>query len=194
MKIINLIVAINNKNQIGFNDKLLYRNSIDMNFFRETTSLSSSNKINAVIMGRKTWESIPKKFRPLSDRLNIILTKQKDYVNTIDNTENIWIRNNFNNTIEECKKLDDIDKIFIIGGNSLYNLALESNTLTSLYITKINHEFHNNENIISIPKLNVKNYHLYNQKKYEESIGILDLNTLKYPKFKISFCISEYKI
>ena len=141
MKIINLIVAINNKNQIGFNDKLLYRNSIDMNFFRETTSLSSSNKINAVIMGRKTWESIPKKFRPLSDRLNIILTKQKDYVNTIDNTENIWIRNNFNDTIEECENFDDIDKIFIIGGNSLYNLALESTKLTSLYITKINHEF-----------------------------------------------------
>ena len=88
---LHLIVAINNKNQIGFKDKLLYRNSIDMIFFKNITTNTISNKINAVIMGRKTWESIPKKFRPLQNRINIILTTQKNF--SIDeNNNNIWMK------------------------------------------------------------------------------------------------------
>jgi len=51
-----------------------------MQYFKETTvKTKNPDKINAVIMGRKTWDSIPKKFRPLPGRLNFVLTKNPDY-------------------------------------------------------------------------------------------------------------------
>ena len=52
-----------------------------MAFFKRVTSdiEGHANKQNAVIMGRKTWESIPQKFRPLKDRLNVVLTRNADF-------------------------------------------------------------------------------------------------------------------
>ncbi|POW21076.1 hypothetical protein PSHT_02810 [Puccinia striiformis] len=47
-----------------------------MNFFKFVTSLSPSKMKNVVIMGRKTWESIPVKFRPLCNRINIIVSRR----------------------------------------------------------------------------------------------------------------------
>ena len=189
---LHLIVAINNKNQIGFKDKLLYRNSIDMIFFKNITTNTISNKINAVIMGRKTWESIPKKFRPLQNRINIILTTQKNF--SIDNNNNnIWIRNDFNSTIDECINSSNIDNIFIIGGNSLYNLALQSNQLSSLYITKINHEYSIiDDNIIDIPEIKLNDFNKKYEEKHENEIGVLDINTMKYNKQIVQFSINHY--
>ena len=47
----------------------------DMKHFKNvTTAVASDGKQNAVIMGRKTWESIPERFRPLPGRLNVVLT------------------------------------------------------------------------------------------------------------------------
>lgn len=61
-------------NQCGFskNGQLPWNCKADMRFFAETTIGKGKN---AVVMGRKTWESIPKKFRPLKSRLNVVLTK-----------------------------------------------------------------------------------------------------------------------
>ena len=61
---------------IGFNGTIPWRVAEDLKFFKETTSSTNDrNKKNAVIMGRKTWESIPPKYRPLKDRFNIVLTR-----------------------------------------------------------------------------------------------------------------------
>ena len=143
-------------------------------------------------MGRKTWESIPKKFRPLQNRINIILTTQKNF--SIDNNNNnIWIRNDFNSTIDECVNSSNIDNIFIIGGNSLYNLALQSNQLSSLYITKINHEYSNiDDNIIDIPEIKLNDFNKKYEEKHENEIGVLDINTMKYNKQIVQFSINHY--
>lgn len=49
-------------------------------FTTMTTSVSDKKKVNAVIMGRRTWDCIPIKYRPLSNRINIVLTHNVDYV------------------------------------------------------------------------------------------------------------------
>ena len=70
------ILACTHNGGIGLNGKLPWRLKEDMKLFKRiTTTIQNPNdegKQNAVIMGRKTWESIPNKFRPLPNRINII--------------------------------------------------------------------------------------------------------------------------
>ena len=77
----NLIVAACGKSLgIGNNGQLPWRLQSEMKHFATTTKTTQDpGKQNAVIMGRKTWESIPLKFRPLKNRLNIVLSRQCDY-------------------------------------------------------------------------------------------------------------------
>lgn len=50
-----------------------------MAYFAKVTSVAPEGKANAVIMGRNTWESIPPKFRPLPNRVNVVLTTNTEY-------------------------------------------------------------------------------------------------------------------
>ena len=67
-----IIACVNELNYIGKDNKLLYTIKEDLNHFKNLTNG------NVVIMGRKTYESLPKK--PLPNRINIILTRDKNYV------------------------------------------------------------------------------------------------------------------
>ena len=76
----NLIVAVCGKSfGIGNNGQLPWRLKSEMKHFASTTTTTKdTSKRNAVIMGRKTWDSIPRKFRPLKNRLNLVLSRQND--------------------------------------------------------------------------------------------------------------------
>ena len=64
------------KNTNKHTGSIPWRIKNDLKFFKQITSnVTNNEKRNAVIMGRKTWESIPDKFRPLPNRLNIVLTR-----------------------------------------------------------------------------------------------------------------------
>ena len=70
---IAIIVAVDAKNGIGKNNDLMWHLPDDMKFFKEKTSE------NIVVMGRKNHESIPEKFRPLPNRENVVLTRNKKF-------------------------------------------------------------------------------------------------------------------
>ena len=63
---VSLIVAMDSNRGIGKNNDLMWHLPADMNFFKETT------KNQIVVMGRKNYDSIPEKYRPLPNRLNVI--------------------------------------------------------------------------------------------------------------------------
>ena len=70
----NIVVSINNHHLIGENDKLLIHSKKDLrNFQKITTNQYPEGKQNIIIMGYKTWMSIPESKRPLKKRMNIIL-------------------------------------------------------------------------------------------------------------------------
>ncbi|HEY9786666.1 MAG TPA: dihydrofolate reductase, partial [Candidatus Obscuribacterales bacterium] len=76
----DLVVACDLRGGIGKDNQLPWRLPGDMKRFREvTTNTDRGDATNAIIVGRKTWESIPEKNRPLPDRINVVLTRQKDY-------------------------------------------------------------------------------------------------------------------
>ena len=70
---VSLIVAIAKNNAIGKDNNLLWHLPADMKFFKETTTG------HCIITGRKNYESIPSKYRPLKDRTNIVVTRSLDY-------------------------------------------------------------------------------------------------------------------
>ncbi|CAK7890727.1 dihydrofolate reductase [[Candida] anglica] len=134
--IVIIVAALLPELGIGFKGTLPWKLRQEMKYFRTVTSLTqSATNQNAVIMGRKTWESIPSKFRPLPNRLNVILSRShtKD---EIADTENTILASSLD---EALLKLQDqnIDKIYIIGGAELYNSILNDQRLTHVLLTEI---------------------------------------------------------
>ncbi|KAJ3254043.1 dihydrofolate reductase, partial [Borealophlyctis nickersoniae] len=80
---LNLIVAATEAGGIGIEGRLPWRLRADMSFFARVTThfgrQGSARPPNAVIMGRKTWDSIPSKFRPLPGRLNVVLSSNDEF-------------------------------------------------------------------------------------------------------------------
>lgn len=122
-KKISMIVAIDQKNGIGLNNSLLTHISNDLKRFKKITSG------HTVIMGRNTWESLPKK--PLPDRKNIVLTRNKNL--------------NFEGAVTLSSKEDVLEliaeneEVFVIGGADIYKLFFSETS--KLYLTKIHKIF-----------------------------------------------------
>lgn len=138
---LNIVVAIDTKNGIGKEDALPWDLTGDLKHFRETTSVARSpKKKNVVVMGRKTWDSIPPEYRPLPDRTNIVLTQNKglrlpEGVLKADSFEQVLrMANN-----EKLKNI--IETIFVIGGQQVYEAALKCNECEKLYVTHIHGDF-----------------------------------------------------
>lgn len=74
-----LVVAATLTNGIGQGSRLPWRLPQELAYFARVTSGAPEGKLNSVIMGRNTWESIPLKFRPLPGRLNIVVSRNESY-------------------------------------------------------------------------------------------------------------------
>ena len=118
-----MIVAVSKNNVIGKNNSLAWHLPDDMNYF------SNMTQGHSVIMGRKNWESIPKKFRPLPNRKNIVITRNTDF-----NEDKCKVVNSLEDAIKVSRNNDD-EEIFIIGGGEIYKLGLDF--IDKLYITEI---------------------------------------------------------
>lgn len=117
MKNLAIVVAMATSRLIGVNGKIPWHLPSDLAYFRELTIG------HPVIMGRKTYESLPEKFRPLPGRANIVLSRDPIF----DQTKNITICKSW----EEARELVTNCMIsFVIGGAEIYNLALpDANTI-----------------------------------------------------------------
>lgn len=126
---VSLIVAMDRNRGIGKNNDLMWHLPADMKFFKETTTG------HIVVMGRKNFESIPEKYRPLPNRENVVLTRSKSYI-----AEGCAVVH----SLEECMNLfDDSDErtCFIIGGGEIYRLALDAGIVDEMYVTHVNHSY-----------------------------------------------------
>jgi dihydrofolate reductase / thymidylate synthase len=134
---IDLVVACDLNRGIGKENGLPWRLPGDMKHFRELTSnVEDPAKRNAVLMGRKTWESIPTKFRPLPNRTNVVLTRNTAY--QLDST--VLKATSIDSAIEQLSPLQ-IEKYFIIGGAHLYEQAVNHPSCNFLYLTQIDERF-----------------------------------------------------
>lgn len=133
----DLVVACDLNRGIGKENGLPWRLPGDMKHFRDLTStVEDPQKRNAVLMGRKTWESIPPKFRPLPNRVNVVLTHNPAY--NLDPPS--IVAESIESALAKLSHLE-IEKYFIIGGAHLYEQAVHHPSCNFLYLTEIDEKF-----------------------------------------------------
>ena len=129
MQDIIIIAAMAENSVIGKNNALPWSLKEDMVRFRELTLGWPC------IMGRKTWESLPK--RPLPGRLNIVVSQSLSAVTTLETTAHFLVFPSLQDAIKHC---DGFEKVFICGGASIYREALEFATAIELTLIHRNYE------------------------------------------------------
>ena len=122
---LSMIAALDAANGIGKNNDLMWNLPADMQFFKETT------KGHVVIMGRKNFDSIPEKFRPLPGRKNVILSRQPDF-----EAPGCLVFSSLADCLQ-LLQLEEGQKAFVIGGAQIYALALESGLVNEIFLTHI---------------------------------------------------------
>uniref|UniRef100_A0A2P2I0L3 dihydrofolate reductase n=1 Tax=Hirondellea gigas TaxID=1518452 RepID=A0A2P2I0L3_9CRUS len=130
---LNVIVACCEGGGIGINGELPWRLRKEMQHFsRLTRRVGTQEQQSAVVMGRKTWVSIPEKFRPLPHRLNYVLTTSKGSV-----FPGAEACNSLEDAIERYGHSAAGGTLWAIGGHSIYEAALKSPFLYRVYVTRV---------------------------------------------------------
>ncbi len=107
---LSLIAAVARNGAIGNNNDLVFRDPVDQKHFRAVTMGCP------VIMGRKTWESLPERFRPLPGRRNVVVSRQPTL-----NVSGAELANSLDAALAATA---DAAQVFVIGGGALYAEAL----------------------------------------------------------------------
>nr|AIA17026.1 Dihydrofolate reductase [uncultured bacterium] len=153
--ILSHIVAVAQNDVIGAKNALPWNIPEDMKFFREKT------KGKALIMGRKTFESVG---HPLPHRLNVVVTRQKDFAS---DAPNVVVKPDLASAIEYCRGQTSKygDEIFIIGGGEIFK---ESMSLVDvIYLTRIHRDF---DGDIFYPQLPSDQFELIEQRDRTEPV------------------------
>jgi len=155
---INVIVAYSDNFIIGNNKDIPWKYDEDLKYFKNiTTYVENKNKKNVVIMGNNTFISLNNK--PLKNRINMVLTTKRitsdtndtNNSNDTDQSKELYFYNALCDCIDKCKELlydDIIEKIFIIGGESIYEYFFKSyyyRFLNKVYITRIYKNYEGNK-------------------------------------------------
>ena len=134
-----VVVAATKEMGIGKDGKLPWSLPTDLKFFKELTlTTSDSSKKNAVVMGRKTWESIPTKYKPLSGRLNVVLTRSSGF--DIANAENVVTCRSIDSALDLLAGPPyrlSIEKVFVIGGGEVLRDSLNGPRCEAIHLTEI---------------------------------------------------------
>ncbi|EPE33101.1 Dihydrofolate reductase-like protein [Glarea lozoyensis ATCC 20868] len=147
---LTLIVAATTKMGIGFKGGLPWKGlKKEMAYFRRVT-LGGGESQNTVIMGRKTWDSIPPKFRPLKGRRNVVISRSLSPSSTPASTtpetaDGPIILQSLPDAIEFLRNTQKNEKVsgkvFIIGGAQIYKSALEMKEAKRVLLTRVQGDF-----------------------------------------------------
>lgn len=114
----------------------------ELRYFSTTTKkVIDPTKRNVLIMGRKTYMGVPESKRPLPERLNIVLSRNP---NLTDYPESVILCNSFDEALSKIAEPEiakGIENVWIVGGSSVYNEAMNSKQCHRVYFTEIKGDF-----------------------------------------------------
>ena len=123
--IVSAIAAVADNGVIGRDNDLPWHLPDDMQFFKRTTLG------NPIITGRRNYESVPPKFRPLKDRLNIVISRDPAY-----HAPGAAVVTSLEAALERAKE-EVGEEVFIIGGGQIFREALAKDLIDRLYLTLV---------------------------------------------------------
>ena len=173
MKKFSIIVAFDEARGIGKAGLLPWHLPADLKHFKEITTAPQGAASNVVIMGRKTWESIPDKFRPLPGRLNVVITSQPGYVLP----QGVSRASSLDHALEMVCAHEDkkFGEIFVIGGAQVFLEAIHHSLCQRIYLTRIQGRYDCDVFFPEIPK---KFSETESSRKFEENKKIFSFTTL----------------
>lgn len=219
IQLIANVIFYKNKFLIGKENDLLIKSSEDLKYFKNITTYSNCGNddilnlfnSNVLLMGRKTWFSIPLNYRPLKDRVNIVLTNDQSLLKLSKKS----IQKFFKTKILEKTKVYFVNmksflkiynatvlNVFVIGGGEVYNMFLKQDITSclrpeTLYITEVKDYFKYNTyddskvyNYIEHIPDNYKLISVSSKYTYEKDNRI----TYRFLKYKLSNQPSQEKI
>jgi dihydrofolate reductase len=136
MRTFSIVVAADERRGIGKAGGLPWRLPAEMAYFKRLTSEAAAGQQNAVIMGRATYESIAPKFRPLANRLNVVLSREPSYA-----PAGALSCTSLGAALALLTPRAELDRIFVIGGASLYTEALRHPACARVYLTRVHATF-----------------------------------------------------
>jgi dihydrofolate reductase len=132
-----LVVAHDSKLGIGKNNTLPWAIPQDLRVFRKlTTSVADPVLMNAVIMGRKTWQSVPCEHIPLKGRINLVLTHDRHFAAP----PQVLVCPSLDRAISQLESLA-FESCFVIGGASVYQQAMANRRFGTIYVTEVCGDF-----------------------------------------------------
>jgi dihydrofolate reductase / thymidylate synthase len=133
MKTFNVILAVDINYGISKNGEIPWKSKTDIQFFKNMTEKTSlPGKQNIVIMGRKTFESLPNNYLP--NRTNYVITRNKKL-----KCDNISTFDSFNKAI--ITALDSNNNVWVIGGAEIYDQSFRHKNIGNIYLTQFNKDF-----------------------------------------------------
>ena len=139
-----LIVAATERGGIGLKGNLPWRLPQDMAYFKRVTSqCEAEGKHNAVIMGRKTWSSIPERFRPLAGRHNVVISGNPKIREEASIGDDVLVATSFQDALRLLveQRMSTLGDVYVIGGASIYAEALRSKLCKEILLTTVRKEF-----------------------------------------------------
>jgi len=137
---ISIIAAVADNGVIGKDNQLVWNLPIDMKFFMNTT------QGHCILSGRKNYESIPAKFRPLKNRTNIVVTTQEGYCK---DQADLKVVHNVQEGIDLASSINE-KELFVIGGGEVYEQTIQ--LANRLYLTEVKHKFEGDTHFPSFDK------------------------------------------
>ena len=161
-----LVAAVEKNSGIGFQNRLPWNLPSDLKHFSNiTTKTIDPNKQNAVIMGRKTWESLPEKHRPLKNRLNIVLSRRADFALPAG----VQLFDSIDSALQNLSTNPQIDSVFLIGGAALFTEAIHHPACTKIFLTQIEQSF---ECDTFFPKIDPQKFKLATESVIQTENGV----------------------
>lgn len=134
----SLVVAIDAQSGIGKNNTMAWSLPTDLKHFASvTTHTKDPLKINAVIMGRNTWESLPAKHRPLKGRVNVVLSRSAD----LQLPAGVLLCSSIDEALQKIATILNIESAHIIGGGKVFEEAIKHPNCATIYLTKLEQAF-----------------------------------------------------
>ncbi|KAG6548218.1 hypothetical protein Mapa_010269 [Marchantia paleacea] len=137
-----IVVAVSRNLGLGVNGDLPWNLPSDLKYFSKlTTETRSSSKRNAVVMGRKSWDALSKKYRPLKRRLNVVLSRNLKQVD--DDSGSTLVCESVHSALTLLatpQYASEIETVFIIGGGQILSETMSASLCDAIHLTEVDAE------------------------------------------------------